>query len=184
MHQLVADAGDFILQSRIGDEMTARDQHGHEIGGVRIIAPVSSRTNSNDARVQLTIGLPTGFIDAAPRIRRLLQRAYRQFMPKAVNVILICTAHPEDRDDFESALLGTHIERWDAFPPRGQRVAYGRDVDGFWSEQRFAESRFAGWCHFTPRESQPHGAVWMRSGSHGDPQVRAAIMSLFEEKSG
>ena len=61
-----------------------------------------------------------------------MRKAYRQFMPGATNVILICSSHVEDAEDFATALLGSHIERWDAHPPQGRRVAHGRDADGFW----------------------------------------------------
>src|SRR5690349_13959436 len=118
MLRLVTLAGEFITRAHIGDEMRARDERSVEFGGVRIIAPAPKNSN----HVLLTFGLPTGFVDASPRMRRLMDRAHEQFMPRNANVILICSGHVDDEEDFETALLGSHIERWDAFPPRGRRI--------------------------------------------------------------
>ena len=149
MQRYVEAAAEFIGRARVGDELLIRDDDGTEIGGCRVVAPWQG------SRVTLVLGLPSGFIDEAPRIRRLMRKAYQQFMPGAANVILICSSHVEDADDFGTALLGSHIERWDAHPPRGRRVAHGRDSDGFWHGRRFPESSAAGWFHFTPPTRRP-----------------------------
>ncbi len=145
MLRLVAEAERFLLRASIGDELTVRDPvGGAEIGGVRIIGPGAG------SRVTLVIGLPDGLGVAVPRVRRLLERAEAQFMPRATNVVLIAVEVPADRELVREALLGSHEERWDAFPPRGRRVAVGRAADGFWSGRRHAESRAAGWFVFEP----------------------------------
>jgi hypothetical protein len=171
--QLVAKAKEFILGARVGDEMTARDDHGRELGGVRIIAPW------NGSHVNVTIGLPSGFIDQAPRFRRLMHRAYQQFMPRALNLILIGSGHEDDLIDFESALLGSHIERWDAFPPRGKRVAHGRAADGFWNGQRHTESRYVGWFESAPERDEIDARVWIRNESTGDEDMKELVERLF-----
>ena len=167
MLRLVTLAGEFILRAHVGDEMRARDEHGDDFGGVRIIAP----TPGNTTHVHLTFGLPTGFVDSSPRIRRLMDRAHQQFMPRSTNVILICSGHVDDEDDFEIALLGSHIERWDAFPPRGKRIAHGRDVDGFWAGQRHSNSQMAAWFCFGPKDSNIIGGLWLRKGAVIDQRV-------------
>jgi hypothetical protein len=145
MMRLVAEAERFLMRASIGDELIVREQPGGpEIGGVRIIGP------GEGSRVTLVIGLPEGLGDAVPRVRRLMERAEAQFMPRAVNLVLIGVEVPADRELVREALLGSHEERWDAFPPRGRRVAVGRAADGFWSGSRHAESRVAGWFVFEP----------------------------------
>jgi hypothetical protein len=173
MQRLVTLAGEFILRAHVGDEMRARDENDHEFGGVRIIAPVPG----SGSHVHLTIGLPTGFIDASPRIHRLMQRAHQQFMPRSMNVILICSGHADDEEDVQTALLGSHIERWDAFPPRGKRIAHGRDADGFWAGQTHSNSKLASWFCFGPRDSVVVRDLWVRKGA----EIDAAVLNLAAE---
>lgn len=173
VQRLVKQAAEFIHHARLGDELRAVDVDGREIGGVRIVAPWDG------PHVSVTMGLPSGFIDHAPRFRRLLQRAYQQFMPRAANVILIASSHEGDSADFENALLGSHIERWDAFPPRGQRLAHGRDVDGFWHARRFSESNLAGWFCFSHQRAAVHIRLWQRDVGSMDQRTRAMIQDLF-----
>ena len=172
LKRLVKQAGEFILTARVGDELKATDD-GQEIGGVRVIAP-------NDKKhVSVTIGLPSGFVDQGPRFRRLMHRAYQQFMPRAVNVILICSGHPDDASDFETALLGTHVERWDAYPPRGKRIAYGRGPDGFWNQQRYRESQLAVWSHMQPQGESLGHRVWVRPNAAIESKALDSITQLF-----
>jgi hypothetical protein len=174
MQRLVRAASDFIQHARLGDELVVKDDGGDEIGGVLIVAPWEG------PHVSLVIGLPSGFIDEAPRMRKLLKRAYRQFMPRATNVILICSSHADDDEDFQNALLGSHVERWDAFPPRGRRIAHGRAADGFWQGQTFADSAVAGWFRFAPDEPDPGVRLWFRPGAEPDEKLRQALGHLFE----
>ena len=173
MQTYVTTAAEFIGHARVGDELVIRDDDGTEIGGCRIVAPWQG------SRVTLVIGLPSGFIDETPRIRRLMRKAYQQFMPGAANVILICSSHFEDADDFGTALLGSHIERWDTHPPRGRRVAHGRDSDGFWFERRFPESPAAGWFHFRPQASALRCRLWIRPDRTLDESLQQALIGLF-----
>jgi hypothetical protein len=173
MQRYVASAAQFIGHARVGDELVIRDDDGAEIGGCRIVAPWQG------SRVSLVIGLPTGFIDETPRIRRLMRKAYQQFMPGETNVILICSSHVEDTDDFGNALLGSHIERWDTHPPRGRRVAHGRDSDGFWHGRRFPESSAAGWFHFRPQASALQCRLWIRPGAELDESMQEQLVGLF-----
>ncbi len=175
MQDFVTRASQFIGQARVGEEQVVHDAAGAELGGVRIIAP------GEGAHVNLVIGLPTGFIDDTPRMFKLLRKAYPQFMPKALNVILICSAFEEDRDDFESALLGEHEERWDRHPPRGRRIAYGRAADGFWHGTRRSDSRIAGWFRFDPASDQFRSTLWYRQGFELDSRARETLNALFSD---
>ena len=139
-------------------------------------AASSSSRRGRGSHVSLAIGLPSGFSDQTPRIHKLLNRAYQQFMPKAMNVILMCSRDPADVGDFQTALLGSHVERWDAVPPRGRRIAHGRAEDGFWYGGRFAESVVAGWFDFDPsapgEAELPHVAA--AGGGHRTADAGAA----------
>ena len=174
MQRYVTAAAQFIKQARIGEELVIRDESGTEIGGCRIVAPWPG------SRVSLEIGLPSGFIDEAPRMHRLMRKAYSQFMPGAVNVILICSSCVEDLEDFVTALLGSHIERWDAVPPQGRRVAHGRDSDGFWHGRRFPESAAAGWSCFRPQAETLECRIWIRPQAGLDSSVKRTLLDLFE----
>jgi hypothetical protein len=173
MQRLVRSATDFIGHARVGDELVVHAEDGTEIGGVLIVAPWEG------PHVTLVIGLPSGFIDEAPRMRKLMQRAYKQFMPRADNLILLCSSQSDDSDDFESALLGSHVERWDSFPPRGRRIAHGRAADGFWSGERYIESRAAGWFRLDPAADQIDARLWLREDVGVDARLRAALREVF-----
>jgi hypothetical protein len=157
--RLVRESEGFIRKSRVGDELIVRDDDGAEIGGCKILAAWAGE------RVTLVIGLPTGFVDESARIQRLLRKAHRQFMPGALNVIMICSRRSQDRIDVENALLGSHAERWDLLPPRGHRVAHGRAEDGFWHGTQFAESQAAGWFSFSAEDPQIESRLWIRESA-------------------
>src|SRR5206468_9817832 len=111
------------------------------------------------------------------------QRAYQQFMPRATNVIMICSGHVDDEADFETALLGSHIERWDAYPPRGKRAAHGRANDGFWHGQRFSESKFAGWFCFAPDQAEARMRLWSRDNMPIDAAMKDLLARTLEGES-
>lgn len=171
--RLVREATAFIQHARVGDELVVRGDSGDEIGGVLVVAPWEG------THVSLAIGLPSGFNDETLRIRRLLRRAHRQFMPRATNVMLIGSSHADDVKDFESALLGSHVERWDAFPPQGRRIAHGRAGDGFWHGRRHSDSEAAGWFLLAPDAAGIDVSLRVREGAAMDEGVRAALASLF-----
>lgn len=181
MMRFVRKAEAFILRARVGDEAVIREDEKDgeevELGGLRILAPWEG------THVTLAIGLPSGFIDESLRMRRLLQRAQTQFMPRATNVILLCSANDTDAQDFETALLGTHIERWDRFPPRGQRIAHGRDADGFWYGGKNELSRAAGWFRFSLDDPTWRSRLWMREQELAMSEIGKVLLTLFESES-
>jgi hypothetical protein len=178
MQKFVADAATFITHARVGDELTVREQghSGPELGGVRVVAPWSG------AHVSLVIGLPSGFVDEAPRVRKLMGRAYQQFMPRSFNLIVICSMHQEDVSDFQNALLGSHIERWDEEPLPGQRIAHGRAPDGFWHGGLHAESAVAGWFSFRPEDENIRVRLWQRSDVVIEEPMPGLLGEVFGEE--
>jgi hypothetical protein len=177
MQRFVTEAAEFIKQARVGDEIVIRDDDDHELGGCQIVAPWQG------TQVSLVVGVPQGFIDEAPRIRRLMRKAYHQFMPGATNVILVCSSDEADAEDFTNALLGSHIERWDEKPPEGKRVAHGRDSDGFWYGRRFPESAAAGWFHFMPDAAALQCRLLVRPDAGLDPAMEQTLVDLFNGRS-
>lgn len=173
MQSYVTAAASFIERARLGDEHVIYDDDGTELGGVKIVAP------NDEKQVSLVIGIPSGFIDDSPRVQRLLKRAHKQCMPKAANLTLICTPHIEGADEVESALLGSHVERWDQHPERGKRVAHGRSDDGFWKPNKVKESHLAGWFWLAPMHDEYQGKLWIREGSTYDSSVTQLAKELF-----
>lgn len=158
MQRLVESASGFLQYARVGDELVVHADDGTEIGGLLVVAPWDG------THVSLMIGLPSGFIDEAPRLRKLMRRAYKQFMPRETNVILLASSRTDDADDVATALLGALVERWDALPPRGRRIAYGRAADGFWYDRRYAESQAVGWFRVDPTNDDITLRMWYRDG--------------------
>ncbi|MDG1137680.1 MAG: hypothetical protein P8N28_05395 [Phycisphaerales bacterium] len=173
MQEYVTAAAQFIETARLGDEYVVRDVDGEEIGGVKIMAP------NDEKRVLLVIGLPSGFVDESPKIVRLLKRAQKQFMPKEANLILVCTPTVQGLNDMGSALLGSHVERWDEKPAKGARVAHGRSDDGFWETNHMAESQMAGWFWLAPRSGEYQGKMWIRDGCDLPEEVVNLAKDIF-----
>jgi hypothetical protein len=170
--RFVRDAAEFIRHARVGDELVIRDADGSTLGGCRVIAPGEGR------HVSLVIRLPEES-ETLERARRLLRKAFHQFMPGATNVVLIGSAHVEDAEDIGTALLGSYVERWDAVPPEGRRVAHGRAGDGFWREGGAAGSQAAGWFFFDPARDGIECRLWLRAGASLDPEMEDLLKELF-----
>lgn len=127
----------------------------------------------------------------AARAQRLLRKAVTQFMPRSFNVIVLVGRDAEQVRAIDQALLGTVVEAWDRFPPRGERVAHGRADDGFWSHGRSNASRAVAWMLMpgaplrrrttANAPDAPHCALWLRSGSSIPPRVRLLLQELFAE---
>jgi len=175
MQELVVRASAFLEMARLGDELTVRDETGVELGAVRVVAPWEG------AHVSLAIGLPERFVDETQRIRRLLDRAYRQFMPKAENVILVVGTRPDESIDFESALLGASEERWDAHPTPDGRAPVGRAADGFWSGGSRPDSRICGWSWATAETTDLQIDLHLRDHRWLDEDVDRAVRELLGE---
>jgi hypothetical protein len=176
MQELVVRASSFLEMAKIGDELTVRDESGLEFGAIRVIGPWEGKT------ISLAIGLPDGFIDESARIRRLLDKAYRQFMPRAENVILLIGNRPDDVVDFESALLGANEERWDAPPGRAGQAAIGRAEDGFWSGTSRPDSTICGWCDVQPSSPGLHAGLYFRDDPCPDAELSGLVLQLLGDE--
>ncbi len=175
MQQLVVRASDFLGMAKVGDELTVRDATGLEVGAVRVVGPWEG------THVSLAIGLPGGFIDETARLRRLLDKAYRQFMPRRDNVVLVAGSRMDEALDFESAVLGATEERWDAHPGEGGRAALGRASDGFWAGSSRPESRICAWCLANPTEETLRIDLHLREDPCPDPNFAATVLRLLSD---
>jgi hypothetical protein len=162
----------FIEQASVGDEILVRSEDGRWLGSARIASPAPS------GHVSLRTGEDAGWEAAIPRVQRLLRKAYSQFMPGAANAICIVSDSRAAGEAVETALLGSVIERWDRFPPRGHRVAHGRADDGFWSRGRCEMSSVVAWL---PVDGSSPARVWERAAPHApDPRDAEAARVLRE----
>ena len=162
----------FVVQASVGDELLVRAEDGTWLGSARIAAPTA------DGTISLRAGADAGWEAAIPRVQRLLRKAYSQFMPGEANVICIASDTAAASDSVETALLGSVIERWDRYPPRGHRVAHGRAPDGFWSGGQCEMSSVVAW--FPVDEGAP-ARVWERAApSAPDARDAAAAEALRE----
>ncbi|MDP7029098.1 MAG: hypothetical protein QF733_02635 [Phycisphaerales bacterium] len=175
MQQLVVRASDFLAMAKVGDELTVRDETGFEVGAVRVVGPWEG------PHVSLAIGLPGGFIDETSRLRRLLDKAYRQFMPRRDNVVLVAGSRMDEAIDFESAVLGATEERWDAHPGKGGRPPLGRAADGFWAGSSRPESRICAWCLANPADEALRIDLHLREDPRPDPALAASVLHLLSD---
>jgi hypothetical protein len=162
----------FVVQASVGDELLVRADDGTWLGSARIAAPTSS------GAVSLRAGADAGWEAAIPRVQRLMRKAYSQFMPGAANVICIASDTGAASESVETALLGSVIERWDRYPPRGHRVAHGRAHDGFWSGGQCEMSSVVAW--FPVDESAP-ARVWERAAPAAPDARDAAAAAALRE---
>lgn len=150
----------FLEHAHVGEERLFRDEHDRTVAQVRVVGP------SESGRVRIVPASATDLEARVLRFRRLLRRAYRQFLPGVENLILFgsarAAADAEARIALVDALFGTPMERWDRFPPRGDRVAHGRGSDGFWEATRHPESRLAGWFAAQADDAAAPGRWWAR----------------------
>ena len=132
----LAEATDFLEQCSLGDACVIRGTDGEPLARLRALAPAPT------ARIEI---VPDAWQSPEERIRRMqsnFRKAFAQFMPGSENLVVVCGA-ADDQETFATALLGSHVERWDRRPRVGAAVAYGRAGDGFWAGDLRSESRLA-----------------------------------------
>ncbi|MFM1883423.1 MAG: hypothetical protein RJA05_1832 [Planctomycetota bacterium] len=147
-------AQDFLRRASIGDELLVRSMAGDVLGRMSVLSPWDG------GHVAIAPGDVQRPGHQRDRIERLVRKACGQFMPGERNLVAIA-AMPEQELAIDWALLGTPIERWDRFPRRGERVAFGRADDGLWSRGREPSCRLAAWMAPWPRG----GRAWLRDAS-------------------
>jgi hypothetical protein len=144
----------FIGNASIGDRTVVSDDQGNEQLKVRIMGAVKAE------HVLLMTSYPSGFINDGPRFRGLLKNAYQQFMPDAVNVVVVTSAWASDVEDFETTLFHG-----------------GRGNAAFWSGDAHAESQAAVWFNFETRQDNGSFKVFARNNIN--PDVRSVMTDLF-----
>jgi hypothetical protein len=160
----------FILQGRVGEEQAWRDRRGGMLGEARILG-----VHEGD-RVRLLKDPEGGFDRRVERVRRLMRKAYGQFLPGVPNVVLFAVGGRRLDLEVERAMLGSSVERWDLHPPQGERIAHGRADDGFWQGGRAAESSLVGWFDFL--EPRAVGRWWSRPERPVDAAVARFLDAL------
>lgn len=115
---------DFIKIPGVGNKRNIKNSDGKTLAECKKIFPKSKGKGKN---VGVYV-LPKLW---APRDRKglykKLSEAYKQFMPKSLNVILVTSRLEAAFDDFEKSLL---------------------DSSGFWSNEKHPDSYMAGWFKF------------------------------------
>ncbi len=167
--RFVEEGSRFLEQASVGDEWVFRDDGALPSGGLRILAPWPGE------RVVLTVGLDAAIDAEIARLHRFLRKGYGQFGKGQNNVIWLCGGTVEDERLVDTVVLGSHIERWDLFPPRGHRVAHGRSDDGFWSGERYSLSRAVAWCPWSDARGLGATRLWFRTRSDADTTLRTAL---------
>jgi len=136
LQHALADAVPFLEQASVGEELGIHDAEGRAVARLRVIAPSAA------GRVELVADLSAAFDNHVPRFQATLRKAFAQFMPRGENIIVVCGSSGAV-EAFATALLGSHIERWDKRPRVGELMAYGRGGDGFWAGSMRNQSRMA-----------------------------------------
>ncbi|MBM4110730.1 MAG: hypothetical protein FJ254_05135 [Phycisphaerae bacterium] len=165
----VEAAQDFLHRASIGDALLVRSAAGDVLGRLCVLSPWDG------GHVAIAPGDVQQPGQQRDRIDRLMRKACAQFMPGARNLVAIA-AMPEQELAIDWALLGTPIERWDRFPRRGERVAFGRADDGFWSRGREPMCRLTAWMAPWPRA----GRAWLRDAANDD--ASAFVRDLCAEQ--
>lgn len=158
--RIANDMHEFATQASVGDELAVRDESGELLGSCRVLAPHAG------THVALRADYDTEEDAAIPRAQRVLRRAFSQFMPGALNVICVVGDGVASEHALETALLGSMVERWDLFPPRGKRVAHGRAHDGFWARGQFNGCDLVAWLPIDDHDATAR--VWVREDATVD----------------
>ncbi len=174
LQRLGAAIAAFLREGAIGESLAVRGPDGRELGGVRLDRPTE--------RLDLVVERPDR-VAAMERLDRLLDRASQQAMPGRANAIVVVGSSPSDAELLDQCLLGAFVARWDRFPRRGERQAFGRDDTGLWSGRAARDLTIACWCDLQERAAGPRlseGQMWLRNDPAPRPEsaalARAALL--------
>jgi len=151
-----------------GEQFKVRDKGGNELGECEVYFPVDSN------HVVLCPGSPDEPVPRdSDRFMSRLQKAYKQFMPGAINVILF-SGEGINRDEFESALNGQITMVRDR--ETNQFVKTKNRQNGFWSGENNSKSNLAVW--FEVHDDEVDFELWIRDGFKLKSKL---ITSLFQQ---
>lgn len=170
LQRLAATMRSFLLRASVGDECLIRSRGGVLHGRCRVRSP------RDPSSVALTCGISDDHRATVDRMHRLMRKARAQFLPGGENVIVLFSPK-STRWIFQLALLGTPVERWDAYPRRGERVALGHADDGLWHPGAADESRIAVWGSL--ESLRDDSTAWIRGGVAA--VIRAACAEVFSK---
>ena len=165
LHAALDEAFAFVEQASVGDEIAFRDAEARTAARLRAIAP------STSSHVEVVPDHSASFDSHVPRFQATLRKAFAQFMPRSENVMVVCGS-TGGFEAFATALLGSHIERWDKKPRVGELMAYGRGGDGFWSGAMRNQSRIAVYWALEPF-AQP--LLFLREPPGSTERAKAAV---------
>ena len=168
MEDFVKQAKTFLEQGSIGDRRAFKNQDGVVTGECEIHCEWKGN------HVTRIVCPPMSSSDAFKRCYRQLREAYHQFMPGAVNVILLTGGWGEELEDLEAALIG---------PERASVLADGTVVNlerlpnGFWSRKKHPASEVAGWFSISSNLETLRFNMWHRN----DTSLSPAMLELLSE---
>jgi hypothetical protein len=146
----------FAESADVGESIALNDGSGNDIAEFQI----GGANGGTTLRFFINFGVTV--LDENKRLYKKLSEAYKQFMPGALNVILVTSSLADDIKDFESALLGDTKE--------------ARTNNGFWSANKHPESTIVGWFDFGCRNDYVSFRMWYR----GNCQVPELVKKSFE----
>jgi len=152
-----------------GQQFKVRDRSGNELGECEVYFPVDSD------HVVLCPDSPHEPVPRdSDRFLSRLQKAYKQFMPGAINVILF-SGEGVSRGEFEAALYGCITMVPDKVT--NQFVKTKNRQNGFWSGKNNSKSNLAVW--FEVHDDEIDFKLWVRDGFKLESEL---ITSLFDER--
>jgi hypothetical protein len=165
MREVYRQLKPFAERAEVGESIALNDGSGNDIAEFHIGGANGGTT------LQFVINFGVTVLDENKRLYKKLSEAYKQFMPGALNVILVTSSFADDIKDFESALLGDTYEDYTVTPYKKARTN-----NGFWSADKHPESNIAGWFNFDCRNDY----INFRMCYRGNCQVPGVVKELFE----
>jgi hypothetical protein len=153
MQELYKQAKSFIEHSQVGDRRIIKNSDG------KILAKCekSPKFNGRGKNVEVNV-LPILWpVRDRERLYEILSEAYKQFMPKSLNIILVTSRLAMVFNNFKKSLF---------------------DSRGFWSNDKHPDSYMVGWFYFNASANYIKFKIYYRDGR----KVPEEIRNLFEDK--
>lgn len=174
MQELVAETARFVRKSEVGAKFTFMNGKGTSLARCEIKCELTRK------HVGVIVNISPRRAAGHVRLRKLLRKAYDQFMPNAHNVIAVTSNWLDDEMDFDRALLGTAYETWNGLPPSAELIEHGYEDDGFWSNKKHYESQVAAFFHFDVSSDDFQSRIWVRSGTQIEPPLVELLHRIFD----